>query len=64
MALNFIGCDRDQVFLMPTFPLNSPLTFDISGQPEHLGGDAVEEQRVAILVTALQVEDPGHQALL
>ena len=35
-----------------------------SRQPEHLGGDAVEEHRVALLVAALQEEDPCHQALL
>ena len=35
-----------------------------SRQPEHLGGDAVEEPRVALLVAALQEEDPCHQALL
>ena len=42
----------------------APLGRGGSGQPEHLGGDAVEELRVAILVAALQEEDPGHQALL
>ena len=35
-----------------------------SGQPEHLGGDPVEPQRMAVLVAALQEEDPGHQALV
>ena len=35
----------------------------VSGQAEHLGGDAVEEQRVAVLVAALQKEDPHHHAV-
>ena len=35
-----------------------------SREPEHLVADAVEEPRVALLVAALEEEDPGHQALL
>ena len=42
----------------------APLGLVGSGQPEHLGADAVEEPRVALLVAALEEEDPGHQALL
>jgi len=42
----------------------APLGRGGSRQPEHLGGDAIEEQRVALLIVALQEEDPGHQALL
>ena len=42
----------------------APLVRRISGQLEHLGADAVEEPRVALLVAALEEEDPGHQALL
>ena len=41
----------------------APLGRGRAGQPEHLGGDAVEDQRVALLVAALQEEDPGHQGL-
>ena len=39
----------------------APLVRRVSGQLEHLGGDAVEEHRVALLVTALQEEDPRHE---
>ena len=42
----------------------APLGGGGSRQPEHLGGDAVEELRVALLVATLEEEDPGHQALL
>ena len=36
----------------------------VAGELEHLGGDAVEHHRVALLVAALQVEDPGHQGVV
>ncbi len=36
----------------------------VAGEREHLGGDAVEEHRVALLVAALQVQDPGHQGVV
>ena len=42
----------------------APLGWGGSGHPEHLGGDAVEEQRVALLVAALQEEDPGLQGVI
>ena len=35
-----------------------------SRQSQHLGGDAVEEPRMALLVATLEEEHPGHQALL
>ena len=42
----------------------APLGGGGSGQSEYLGGDPVEPQRMAVLVAALQEEDPGHQALV
>src|SRR5215218_8578059 len=47
-----------------TWSRAAPLGRVGSRQAEHLGSDAVEEQRVALLVAALQEEDPRHQALL
>jgi hypothetical protein len=41
-----------------------PLGGGVSGEPEHVAGDAIEELRVPLLVAALQVEDPGHQGLV
>ena len=41
----------------------APLRRGGSGQPEHLGGDPVKELRVALLVAALEEEDPGHQGV-
>ena len=41
-----------------------PLVRGVAGELEHLGGDAVEHHRVALLVAALQVEDPGHQGVV
>jgi hypothetical protein len=40
----------------------APLGRGGSRQSQHLGGDAVEEHRVALLVAALQVEEPSHEA--
>jgi len=36
----------------------------LSVQAHHLVDDAVEDQRVALLVAALEVEDPGHQGVV
>jgi hypothetical protein len=36
----------------------------LSLQAHHLVDDAVEDQRVALLVAALEVEDPGHQGVV
>ena len=42
----------------------TPLLGGGSRQSQHLGGDAVEEPRMALLVATLEEEHPGHQALL